>query len=314
MTTILANCSAEDAFHLVAFSNYPQLQLPLFVGVGFMYLVCLLGNLTILIIVCMTPKLHTPMYFFLCNLSVLDIIYVSVISPKLLAIMITKDTTMPNSQCLIQLFLYVFCVATEFFLLTTMAYDRYVAICVPLRYVLLMNRWICFLLAFLSWNLGAVNSLVYTLLISKLSFSESKEINHLFCHMMSILRLSCVDSTNIRLLITVNGIALGFVCMILIFTSYMYIMSTILKIKTTSGRQKAFSRCSSHITIVLLFCLSSLSLNMKAESESSQEQDKMLSMIYIAVVPMLNPLVYSLRNKDVISALRNIVFSDITKK
>ncbi|XP_073510869.1 olfactory receptor 1G1-like [Phyllobates terribilis] len=307
MATIFQNCTTRTEFHLVGFSNYPEVRLAFFLGICIMYLICILGNLIILIIVCLASKLHTPMYFFLCNLSVLDMIYVSVISPKLLAITITQDTSILNSQCFLQLFLYVFCVGTEFFLLTTMAYDRYVAICIPLRYVLLMNKWICSILAFLSWNLGAINALVHTLLISKLSFSDSIEINHIFCHMMSILKLSCVDSTHIQLLITVNGTTLGFICMILIFTSYIHIISTILKIKTSSGRQNAFSRCSSHITIVLLFCLSSLSLNMKVESEQSQEQDKLLTMICIAVVPMLNPLVYSLRNNDVITALRNII-------
>ncbi|XP_073413318.1 olfactory receptor 1G1-like [Dendrobates tinctorius] len=307
MTTILPNCTTRREFHLVGFSNYPELRLTLFLGIFFMYLICILGNLIILIIVCLASKLHTPMYFFLCNLSILDMIYVSVIAPKLLAIMITQDTSVLNSQCFLQLFLYVFCVGTEFFLLTTMAYDRYVAICIPLRYILLMNKWICSILAFLSWNLGAINALVHTLLISKLSFSDATEINHIFCHMMSILKLSCIDSTHIHLLITASGTTLGFICMMLIFTSYIHIISTILKIKTSSGRQKAFSRCSSHITIVLLFCLSSLSLNMKAESEQSQEQDKLLTMICVAVVPMLNPLVYSLRNNDVITALRNII-------
>ncbi|KAM4038556.1 olfactory receptor 1G1-like [Anomaloglossus baeobatrachus] len=307
MTTIIQNCTTRNDFYLVGFSNYPDLQLALFLGLFFTYFICILGNLIILIIVCLSSKLHTPMYFFLCNLSVLDMIYVSVISPKVLAITITKDNEISNSQCLLQLFLYVFCVGTEFFLLAAMAYDRYVAICVPLRYILLMNKWICSILAFLSWNVGAINALVHTLLISKLSFSDSTEINHIFCHMMSILKLSCVDSTHIRLLITVNGITLGFICMILIFASYTHIISSILKMKTSSGRQKAFSRCSSHITIVLLFCLSSLSLNMKAESEQSQEQDKLLTMICVAVVPMLNPLVYSLRNNDVIKALKNII-------
>ncbi|XP_069618571.1 olfactory receptor 1G1-like [Ranitomeya imitator] len=307
MRTIFPNCTTRGEFHLVGFSNYPELRLAFFLGICFMYLLCILGNLIIVFIVCLASKLHTPMYFFLCNLSILDMIYVSVISPKLLAIMISQDTTILNSQCFLQLFLYVFCVGTEFFLLTSMAYDRYVAICVPLRYILLMNKWICSILTFVSWNLGAINALVHTLLISKLSFSDSMEINHIFCHMMSILKLSCVDSTHIQLLITVSGTTLGFICMILIFTSYSHIISSILKIKTSSGRHKAFSRCSSHITIVLLFCLSSLGLNVKAESEQSQEQDKLLTMICVALVPMLNPLVYSLRNNDVITALRNII-------
>ncbi|XP_075061991.1 olfactory receptor 1G1-like [Mixophyes fleayi] len=301
------NCTSHTEFKMVAFLKYPEIQLVIFIGVILMYLLCILGNVIIIVLVCLVSKLHTPMYFFLCNLSVLDIAYVSVILPKLLIITITGDPSISHSGCLSQLFLYVFCVGTEFFLLTTMAYDRYVAICIPLNYILIMKKKICFLLTFFSWHFGALNALMYTILISKLPLSNSHEINHFFCHMMSVLKLSCTDSTYVSVLIAVDGIILGSFSMFFIFTSYMYIISTILKIRTSSGRQKAFSRCSSHLTIVLLFCLTSLSLNIKAESEHSQEQDKVLSMIYIAVVPMLNPLVYSLRNKDILRALRNII-------
>ncbi|CAI9621207.1 unnamed protein product [Staurois parvus] len=196
----------------------------------------------------------------------------------------------------------------SFFLLTSMAYDRYVAICIPLHYNVMMNKRTCVILAIFCCNIGTFNSLMYALLISQLSFPISSEINHFFCHMKSLLRISCNDSKNIAILITVDGIVLGFATFILILTSYMYIISAILKIHTSAGRLKAFSSCSSHIIIVVLFCLTSLTLNMKSETESSQEQDKILSMVYIALVPMLNPLVYSLRNKEVLKAI-NEVFS-----
>ncbi|XP_018427776.1 PREDICTED: olfactory receptor 1L4-like [Nanorana parkeri] len=296
----------HKTLHLLAFSIYPRVQIIISVIVLFMYILCILGNLLVAIIVCLTPRLHTPMYFFLGNLTFLDIVYVSVILPKLLAISMIGDTSISYPGCFTQIFFYVFSIGTEFFLLTSMAYDRYVAICIPLHYVMMMNRRTCLILAVFCCTIGTFNSLMYAVLISRLSFPSSSEINHFFCHMKSVLRISCNDSTSIAILITVDGIVLGFVTFMLILTSYMRIISTILKIHTTAGRLKAFSSCSSHITIVVLFCLTSLTLNMKPETEFSQEQDKILSMVYIAVVPMLNPLVYSLRNKDVLKAINEL--------
>ncbi|XP_040197643.1 olfactory receptor 13F1-like [Rana temporaria] len=297
----------HKVLHLLAFSGYPKVRRIIFIIILLMYLLCILGNVLVGIIVCLTPRLHTPMYFFLGNLTILDIVYVSVILPKLLVITITGDTGISYPGCITQIFFYVFSIGTEFFLLTSMAYDRYVAICIPLHYNVIMNRRTCVILAILCCTIGTFNSLMYALLISQLLFPISSAINHFFCHMKSVIRISCNDSTRIGILITVDGIVLGFVTFILILTSYMYIISTILKIHTSTGRLKAFSSCSSHIIIVVLFCLTSLTLNMKPEMESSQEQDKILSMVYIAVVPMLNPLVYSLRNKDVLKAINEVI-------
>ncbi|XP_075061989.1 olfactory receptor 13F1-like [Mixophyes fleayi] len=304
MNENIHNYTTHSDFHLLAFSRYPKCQIVIFSGVLLMYLLCILGNMLVTVIVFLTPQLHTPMYFFLCNLTVMDIVYVTAILPKLLVITVTGNISISYPGCFMQIFLYVFCIGTEFFLLTSMAYDRYVAICFPLHYILLMNKKTCLTLTIFSCHIGTFNALMYPLLISKLSFSNSHEINHFFCHMKSILKLSGSDSSSIRVLITVDGGVLGSIPFILILTSYMYIIATIVKINTSSGRLKAFSNCSSHLIIVLLFCLTSLSLNMKPESELSQEQDKLLSMLYIAVIPMLNPLVYSLRNKEVLRAIK----------
>ncbi|XP_044132826.1 olfactory receptor 8D1-like [Bufo gargarizans] len=304
------NYSVRQEFYLCAFTRYGNLQLFIFIAILSMYLLCVIGNIFITAIVCLSPQLHTPMYYFLCNLTVLDIIYVSVILPKLMVVTITDDIKISYPECFAQVFFYVFCIGTEFFILASMAYDRYMAICAPLHYMLSMNPKTCATLSVSSLSLGVLNAMMYPLLISKLSFSNSREINHFFCHMKSILKLCPMETVKIDLLITVDGIALGFSTFLLILISYIFIISTILKIQTSSGRFKAFSSCSSHLTVVLLFCLTSLTLNMKPENEWSQEQDKIISMLYIAVVPLLNPIVYSLRNKEVQKATKNILFKD----
>lgn len=298
------NQSVHREFHLLAFLRYENAQLFICVGLLLLFLLCVLENILVTIIVCLTPQLHTPMYFFLCNLTVLDIIYVSAILPKLILITITGNPSISNTGCFTQVFMYVFCIGTEFFLLGCMAYDRYVAICSPLHYMLIMTHRTCLILAAFCCMLGVFNAMMYALLISKLSFSGSREINHFFCHMKTVLQLSSSDTTAIGILIIVDGTVLGFFPFTLILISYIYIISTILKIHSRSGRRKAISSCSSHLTVVLLFCLTSLSLNMKPETKFSQEQDKLLSLLYISVTPMLNPLVYSLRNKDVIEAIK----------
>ncbi|OCT90091.1 olfactory receptor 13F1 [Xenopus laevis] len=291
-------------FHLLAFLIFKEFQTGLSIGVLLMYLLSVIGNMTIIIIVCNQSQLHIPMYFFLCNLAFQDIVYISAILPKLLVITVTGNGTICFPCCITQMFLFAFCVGTEFFLLTSMAYDRYVAICVPLHYTVIMNERLCAILAFSSWFFAALNSLMHSVLISKLSFCNVQEINHFFCDVKTVLRLSCTDTINIQILISVEGIVLGFIPFLLILISYIYILSTILKISNSSGRLKAFSSCSSHLIVVVLFCGTFLSLNLKPEAHLSKEQDKLLSLIYIAVVPALNPLVYSLRNREVLRALK----------
>ncbi|XP_053545633.1 olfactory receptor 1019-like [Bombina bombina] len=301
-------------FHLRTFFSTTDIQLPLFLCVLLMYLLSVLGNLIISLLICLVSQLHTPMYIFLCCLSIQDIVYVSTVLPKLLAITITGDTIISFSGCFTQIFLFAFCIDAEFFLLTSMAYDRYVAICIPLRYSLLMNKRVCAILISTSWFAGFLNSLMFTLLMLNLTFCNPQEINHFFCDAPTMLKLSSTDTAIIRTLISIEGVSLGLLPFILILTSYMYILSTILKIQSSSGRLKTFSSCSSHLTVVVLFYGTSLTLYMKPESGNSQELDKLLSMLYVIVVPMLNPLVYSLRNREVIKAMNKILGKNIFQR
>ncbi|XP_053545692.1 olfactory receptor 13F1-like [Bombina bombina] len=224
--------------------------------------------------------------------------------PNLLVTTITGDTSISFTSCLKQIYFFGLCIITEFYLLTTMAYDRYVAICIPLNYPLIMNKMTCILLATSSWLLGAIISLTLTMMMTKLSFYNAQEINHFFCDIQTVVHLSCSDTTNIIMFTTICGTLLGCFPFLLILTSYIYIISTILKIRTSAGRQKTFSSCSSHLMVVIVFCGTSLSMNMKTKSEDSEEVDQILSLFYIALVPALNPLVYSLRNREVLKAMK----------
>ncbi|XP_018425063.1 PREDICTED: olfactory receptor 5V1-like [Nanorana parkeri] len=279
----------------------------LFISILLMYLISLVGNLLITSLVCLASTLHTPMYFFLCNLSLQDMFYISSILPKLMVITVTGDTSISFPGCILQMFMFVFCLDAEFFLLTAMAYDRYVAICKPLHYSVIMNNRLCFLLNVLCWIAGGLNGLMHSLMVSRLSFCMLQDINHIFCELKIILAISCSDTSKMITIILIEGLFIGVIPFVLIMTSYVFIISSILKIRTSAGRLKTFSSCSSHLVIVILLYGTSLGFYMKTDSEHSQEQDKLLSLLYIAVVPMLNPLVYSLRNKEVLNALKTFL-------
>lgn len=298
------NASFHEDFHLLAFSGLENVSYALILCILLMYLLCMFGNLIIIAVVWAAPRLHTPMYFFLCNLSTLDMAYVSTILPKLLDFQITGRTRISFTSCFTQLFMSVACVDTEFLLLASMALDRYVAICVPLKYSIIMNKRVCIILSLTPWTIGALNSLLFVILISHLSFCDYKHIIHFYCDMKALLRISCSDIRHVNIVILSEGYTLGLIAFGMILTSYVFIISAILKIKTSARRLKIFSSCSSHLTVVLLFCGSSLSVYMNPDSTTSTELDMMLSLLYVAVVPALNPLVYSLRNKDVLDVLR----------
>ncbi|XP_075040078.1 olfactory receptor 5V1-like [Mixophyes fleayi] len=307
MKEYVTNCTIQREFHLLAFSISADLQLVLFIGILLMYLLTVLGNLIITSLICLVPQLHTPMYYFLCNLSVQDIIYVSSILPKFLAILVTGDTRIVFPGCITQMFLFTFCVGTEFLLLTSMAYDRYVAICIPLHYAIIMNKNLCITLFSVSSIVGFLNSLTHAVLVSTLSFCNSRDISHFYCDLKIMLALSSADVTAIEMLVYVGCIFLGFTPFMVILTSYICIIATIIKIHSSAGRVKAFSSCSSHLTVVILFCGTSLTSYMIPESQHSPEQGKFLSLLYTAVVPMLNHLVYSLRNKQVVRSIDNML-------
>ncbi|KAE8619129.1 hypothetical protein XENTR_v10009616 [Xenopus tropicalis] len=300
------NSTLQREFHLLAFLSHEKLQILIFLLVLLMYILTVCANLIITALVCLVPRLHTPMYFFLCNLSVQDIVYVTAILPKFLAITITGDNRISFLGCMTQMFLYGTCVSVEFLLLTSMAYDRYVAICIPMRYSLIMKTSVCVLFAFISWFIGVTVSFMYCWLISNLLICDHQEINHFFCELKATLELSCTGFENIQNVMIVTCVVIGVLPFCLILISYGNIISSALKIRTSAGKLKTFSSCCSHLTVVLLFCGTCISLYMKPDSGNPQEMDKLLSLLYVAVTPLLNPLVYSLRNKDIINAIKNI--------
>ncbi|KAE8619444.1 hypothetical protein XENTR_v10009777 [Xenopus tropicalis] len=298
------NCTAQENFHLLAFSISKRYEICLSIGLLLTYLTAVFGNMMIIVLVCLVPQLHTPMYFFLCNLAAQDILFVSAILPKLMAVTFTGDSRISFPSCITQMFLFAFCTDTDFFLLATMAYDRYVAICIPLRYCLIMKPRLCILLVTISWILYASNAMCFSLLLSHLSFYNSHKLNHFFCDIKILMEISCSDTSLIKQLILLEIPFIGILPLMLILTSYGYIIVTIIKMHTLAAKLKAFSSCSSHLTVVLLFCGTSIGIYMKPDSQDSQEQNKILSLLYIGLVPLLNPLVYSLRNRQVWSATK----------
>ncbi|XP_030050890.1 olfactory receptor 1G1-like [Microcaecilia unicolor] len=247
------------------------------------------------------------MYFFLSNLSFLDICNTSVTLSTLLHSLMTGEILISFSVCIAQLYVFCSLTSTELFLLTAMAYDRYVAICNPLRYVLIMNRRVCVLLASVSWILGFMDMVPHTFLISQFSFCEGNEINHFFCDATPLMKLSCSDLISIEIVIFIVGPFAIVIPFGLTLTSYMYIISRILKIHSANGRRKTFSTCSSHLTIVILFYGTIICVYMRPASMYSPDEDKLFSLLYTALIPMLNPIIYSLRNEDIKKSLTKFI-------
>ncbi|KAG8573970.1 hypothetical protein GDO81_008981 [Engystomops pustulosus] len=307
------NGSSENEFYIVAFSMSSMEQLVLFLGILVIYIMVVLGNLTIIFLVCLVPKLHTVMYFFLCNLAVLDISSTSSSIPKLLIITMTHNHNISFFFCMTQIFFFVFNIDSVIFILTSMAYDRYVAICKPLQYYLIMRKNVYITMAASAWTVGILNSLLHTVLTSVLQFCNSRNVNNFYCDLNSVVVLSSTDITGRRILIFSEAILIPLVQFLLTIVSYIFIFSSILKIQSSAGRMKAFSSCTSHLITVTLFYGPLTFLYLKPESEDSKEQDMLLSMLYLVVVPMLNPLVYSLRNRDIWDAILVITKVKLTK-
>ncbi|XP_069815368.1 olfactory receptor 5AR1-like [Dendropsophus ebraccatus] len=297
------NASFTHDFNLFAFSLSSSGQLALSFGILIIYILTMLGNLTIISLVCLFPKLHTPMYFFLCNLTVVDVISTSTCVPKLFFITLTQDQRISFTSCMIQLFFFVLFVDGEIFMLTIMAYDRYVAICKPLQYHSIMTKNVYITMAASCWLLGGFNSLLHTILTSILQFCYSRDINNFYCDLNSLVVLSSSDIQSRKIFMFFELCSITFLQFTLTIISYFFIFIAILKIRSSAGRMKAFSSCSSHLITVLLFYAPSMFLYIKSDSKDSKEQDMLLSMLYLVLVPMLNPLVYSLRNKEVWGAI-----------
>ncbi|XP_012384423.2 olfactory receptor 8S1-like [Dasypus novemcinctus] len=299
---ILRNYSTITEFILMGLSDDPHIEALLFVVFLVIYFLTLMGNLMMLLVIRADAHLKTPMYFFLSNLSFLDICFSSVTVPKLLEDLLSEKKTISVEGCLAQVFFVFITAGTEAFLLSVMAYDRYAAICHPLLYGQVMSSHLCVRLVLVSWGLASLNSFVIVLLAVNLNFCEDQTIHHYICELPSLFPLSCsVISTIVNILICsilLHGLGPFF----LIFFSYVRIISAILSISSTTGRSKAFSTCSSHLTAVILFFGSGLIRYLMPTSGSSL--DLYFSLQYSVVTPMVNPLIYSLKNKEVKAAVK----------
>ncbi|XP_036997712.2 olfactory receptor 2A2 [Artibeus jamaicensis] len=293
------NQSWATEFMLLGFQLSAETEVLLFWVFSLLYTFSLLANGMIFALICLDQRLHTPMYYFLSHLAIIDISYASNNVPKMLANLVTQKRAISFVPCIMQTFLYLVFGHTECLILLAMSYDRYVAICHPLQYTVIMSWTVCRVLAIMSWSCGFFLPLINVLLLLRLPFCRSREINHFFCELMSVLKLACADTWLNKVVIITDCtlVLVGPLCLVLV--SYTHILCAILKIQSGEGRRKAFSTCSSHLCVVGLFFGIAMVVYMVPDSSQREEKEKLLSLFHSLFNPMLNPLIYSLRNAQV---------------
>uniref|UniRef100_A0A8C0AF87 Olfactory receptor n=1 Tax=Bos mutus grunniens TaxID=30521 RepID=A0A8C0AF87_BOSMU len=304
------NESSFTGFILLGFSDRLQLEPVLFVVLLIFYVFTLLGNTTIIALSYLDPRLHTPMYFFLSNLSFLDMCYTTSIVPQFLVNLSGADKSISFGGCVVQMFISLGLGCTECILLGVMAIDRYAAVCRPLHYTVIMHPRLCALMASASWIIGFANSLLQTVLVFLLPRCGRNKLAHFFCEIPPFLKLVCVDTT-------MNVYASFFASVIILLTpvslimfSYGRIVRAVLRIKSAAGQRKAFGTCGSHLTVVSLFFGTAIYVYYQPSSKNSQDQDKFMSLFYTVIIPMTNPLIYTLRNRDVKGAMKKVLWKD----
>ncbi|XP_003993319.2 olfactory receptor 5L1-like [Felis catus] len=305
------NCSGVTEFILLGFAEAPELRVALFSVFFLIYGVTVLGNLGMMAVIQVSCHLHTPMYFFLSHLSFVDFCYSTVIVPKMLTNILNEDKTISFLGCSVQFYLFCTCVVSEVFLLAVMAYDRFVAIWNPLLYTVTMSRNLCVEVVSCCYLCGMVCSLIHLCLALEITSYRSNVIDHFFCDLPPLLSLACSDVTMNELLLYIVATFNEITTIVIILTSYLLILITILRMHSAEGRRKAFSTCASHLTAILVFHGTILFTYCRPSSGNSMDTDKVATVFYTVVIPMLNPLIYSLRNKDVKEALRKMVSSKI---
>ncbi|CAO2595400.1 Putative olfactory receptor 1F12P [Lemmus lemmus] len=299
-----ANGSLFSGFILLGFSKRPQLETALFAVILVIYFLSFLGNSTIILLSVVDPHLHTPMYFFLSNLSFMDLCLTTSTVPKMLLNIQTKSQSISYPGCLAQMYFCMMFANMDNFLLTVMAYDRYVAICHPLHYSTIMTPRLCTSLVTLSWVIATLNPLLHTLMMARLHFCSENTIHHFFCDINSLLPLSCSD-TSLNQLMVLFVVGLIFVVpSVCILASYGRIVSAVMKITSIQGKLKAFSTCGSHLALVILFYGAIAGIYMSPSSNHSTEKDSAASVIFMVVAPVLNPFIYSLRNNELKGTFR----------
>ncbi|XP_068105940.1 olfactory receptor 6P1-like [Hyperolius riggenbachi] len=294
------------AFTLQGFPTSRPVQILLFFIFFAIYFLTIAENLIVIILIWTTSKLHKPMYFFLGHLAFVEVWYITVTVPKLLAIFVAESTRISFSACMAQLYFFIALACTECVLLTVMAFDRYVAICNPLHYITTMDWNACMLLALSSWLIGFIISVIKVYIISSFTFCRSGAINHFFCDISPVLNLACADRELAELIDFILALFILLVPLLLTVISYIYILTTILSIPTASGRKKAFSTCASHLVVVVIFYGATLFMYARPSSARSEDYNKLVSVIYTVITPLLNPIIYCLRNKEVQEIIWNL--------
>ncbi|XP_036882211.2 olfactory receptor 10A3-like [Manis javanica] len=300
------NQSSVVEFILLGFSSFPELQEQLFGVFLIVYLVTLVGNALIIVIISLEQSLHVPMYLFLLNLSVVEVSFSAVIMPEMLVVLSTEKASISFVSCFAQMYCILFFGGTECFLLGAMAYDRFAAICHPLSYPLVMNRRVFMKLVMFSWVSGIMVATVQTTWVFSFPFCGPNEINHLSCETPAVLELACADTFLFEIYAFTGTILIVMVPFLLILLSYIRILFAILKMPSTTGRQKAFSTCASHLTSVTLFYGTANMTYLQPKSGYSPETKKLMSLSYSLLTPLLNPLIYSLRNSEMKRALMKL--------
>lgn len=302
------NETSIKEFILVGFSKAPNIQRLLFVVFLFIYIITVIGNLSIIFAYKFTSELQTPMYFFLAHFSFLEICYVSTTVPKLLSSLLLQNQSISFPGCIAQMFCFVLLGGTECCMLAAMAYDRYNAICHPLLYGIIMRKSICLGLLAISWTCGAINSLIHTSLTFSLSFCGAHAINHFFCDIPPLLDLACSTTEMNEIVLLVACACVIVSAFLLTIASYVSIISAVLKIKSNSGRKNAFSTCASHLIVVTMFYGSAIFMYFRPKSSYSMNKDRLIAALYAFIAPLLNPFIYSLRNSDMKLAVKKISF------
>ncbi|XP_006903305.1 PREDICTED: olfactory receptor 3A2-like [Elephantulus edwardii] len=301
------NLTALTEFVLLGLVESGELQSVVFVLFLFVYVITLSGNLCILAAILVEPKLHTPMYFFLGNLSVLDIGCITVTVPPMLNRLLSHKRTISYDACLSQLFFFHLLAGMDCFLLTAMAYDRFLAICRPLTYSIRMSQQVQRILVAVSWACAFTNALTHTIALSTLNFCGPNEVNHFYCDLPQLFQLSCSSTQLNELLLFAVGFIMAGTPVVLIIISYIHVAAAVLRIRSVEGRKKAFSTCGSHLTVVCLFYGTGIFNYMRLGSEEASNKDKGVGVFNTVINPLLNPLIYSLRNPDVQGALWKVL-------
>ncbi|KAJ1095800.1 hypothetical protein NDU88_000956 [Pleurodeles waltl] len=301
------NQTSVTEFILLGLSDRPEQQSILFTSFLIVYLVALLGNLVIMMVIALSPQLHNPMYLFISALNIVDIGLISDTLPKMLTNIYTNMKAISYKDCISQLYFFVFFAAAECVLLAVMAYDRYIAICFPLRYQVIMRTHICLLMVTSTFVVSFFNALLHTLLMASLSFCGPNQILHYFCDIGPLLKLSCVRTSTNELMIFTEGSLIVMIPFSAVLLSYMCIVVAILKIRSSEGRRRAFSTCSSHLTVVTLFYGTLVFMYFRPSSSYSLGEERFVTVMYNVLAPTLNPFIYSLRNNEVKNAFRRLI-------